>query len=525
MEGLIEEEEARREEARGKREQSPAPAVAPLPSKEDIEGWMADLAAKQKSRLSDIAFNEEEQERREALNERERTAYRRYLEGGDKEAWEAVEREVTARLVGLYLQVRDRGRLRVDEQTARVRAVNLEKRKAENEALVESGAADLVLGKLKEDRAYQNAMANSDAQNTKIEYDRALERAMVGLLDEGHIDLFKRYSDDPDFRERLDNHLETRAPREAGDTPAPPEPAPTATIEPLDWEYIERPLAAKRHTFAPSDDMRNDIVLTGKLFENRLWVKRDDGKMAGAYYPPSDVRYESLDEAQKAAEQHYREWVASGEPIPPIQQYAGGGPFGGGRKLSIDEMVVADEQNAKAKVAEEKKAARRVKARDKRERERPAKLAAHWAEPSEQSQSDLDKNLAKLRSIDESDFPTGEKDRIVAVWEKAVAEADDDAPKTKREKRETVPRPDPTPDRATAEQIAHIKALYAVHPDSYGETEGPPSIAGALVYEANTTMGQREARDGIRRLTDVLKHHPPFGPPNDLRREGSTGRD
>ena len=421
--------------------------------------------------------------------------------------------------------MRDRGRLRVDEQMERVRAVNLEKQKAENEALVESGAADLVLGKLKEDRAYQNAMANSDAQNTKIEYDRALERAMVGLLDEGHIDLFKRYSDDPDFRERLDNHLETRAPREAGDTPAPPEPAPTATIEPLDWEYIERPLAAKRHTFAPSDDMRNDIVLTGKLFENRLWVKRDDGKMAGAYYPPSDVRYESLDEAQKAAEQHYREWVASGEPIPPIQQYAGGGPFGGGRKLSIDEMVVADEQNAKAKVAEEKKAARRVKARDKRERERPAKLAAHWAEPSEQSQSDLDKNLAKLRSIDESDFPTGEKDRIVALWEKAVAEADDDAPKTKREKRETVPRPDPTPDRATAEQIAHIKALYAVHPDSYGETEGPSSIAGALVYEADTTMGQREARDGIRRLTDVLKHHPPFGPPNDLRREGSTGRD
>ena len=111
--------------------------------------------------------------------------------------------------------------------------INLEEQKAENEALVESGAADPVRDKLKEDRTYQNAMANSDAQNTKIEYDRALERAMVDLLDEGHTDLFQRYSDDPDFRERLDNHLETRAPREAGDTPAPPEPAPTATIEPL----------------------------------------------------------------------------------------------------------------------------------------------------------------------------------------------------------------------------------------------------------------------------------------------------
>ena len=86
MERLSEEKEARREEARGKREQSPAPAVAPLPSKEDIEGWMADLAGQQKSRLSYVAFNEEEQERREALNERERTAYRRYLEGGNKEA-------------------------------------------------------------------------------------------------------------------------------------------------------------------------------------------------------------------------------------------------------------------------------------------------------------------------------------------------------------------------------------------------------------------------------------------------------
>ena len=236
MEGLIEEEEARREEARGKREQSPAPASAPEPSLEDIEVWMADLAAKQKSRLSDIAFNEEEQERREALNERERTAYRRYLEGGDKEAWEAVEREVSSGLVGLYQEVRDRGRLRVDEQTARVRAVNLEKRKAENEALVESGAADLVRDKLKNARAYQNALSNSDAQNTKIEYDIAMERAVVDLLAEGHIDLFKRFSDDPDFRERLDKHLETRAPREAGDTPAPPEPEPepTATIEPLD---------------------------------------------------------------------------------------------------------------------------------------------------------------------------------------------------------------------------------------------------------------------------------------------------
>ena len=44
--------------------------------------------------------------------------------------------------------------------------------------------------KVAEDRAYRNAMANSDRQNAKIEHDKALERAMNDLLSD-HTDLFK----------------------------------------------------------------------------------------------------------------------------------------------------------------------------------------------------------------------------------------------------------------------------------------------------------------------------------------------
>ena len=173
-----------------------------------------------------------------------------------------------------------------------------------------------------------------------------------------------------------------------------------------------------------------------------------------------------------------------------------------------------------------KKAARRVTARAKRERERPAKLAARWAEPSEQSQSDLDKNLAKLRSIDESDFPIGEKDRIVALWEKAVAEADDDAPKTKREKRETVPRPDPTPDRATAEQIAHIKR--AVHGPSrlVRRGRGPrPRPQPLCLNEADTRLCSKLCTGRNKEAYRCPQASPALWPPERSEARGSTGRD
>ena len=56
--------------------------------------------------------------------------------------------------------------------------------------------------KVATDKAYQNAMANSDRQNARIEHDKALGRAMTDLLAD-HTELFKRFSDDESFRRWL----------------------------------------------------------------------------------------------------------------------------------------------------------------------------------------------------------------------------------------------------------------------------------------------------------------------------------
>ena len=52
------------------------------------------------------------------------------------------------------------------------------------------------------DKAYQNAMNNSDKQNARIEHDKALERAMTKLLNV-HTELFKQFSDNPSFKKWL----------------------------------------------------------------------------------------------------------------------------------------------------------------------------------------------------------------------------------------------------------------------------------------------------------------------------------
>ena len=56
--------------------------------------------------------------------------------------------------------------------------------------------------KVSKDEAYQNAIANSDIQNARIEHDRALERAMTELLAD-HTELFKQFSDNESFRRWL----------------------------------------------------------------------------------------------------------------------------------------------------------------------------------------------------------------------------------------------------------------------------------------------------------------------------------
>ena len=64
---------------------------------------------------------------------------------------------------------------------------------------IEKVIAEELPAKVAGDRAYQNAMANPDKQNARIEHDKALERAMNDLVTD-HIELFKQFSDNESFR-------------------------------------------------------------------------------------------------------------------------------------------------------------------------------------------------------------------------------------------------------------------------------------------------------------------------------------
>ena len=67
---------------------------------------------------------------------------------------------------------------------------------------IERVIAEELPAKVAGDRAYQNAMANSDQQNARIEHDKALQRAMNDLVAD-HIELFKQFSDSESFRRSL----------------------------------------------------------------------------------------------------------------------------------------------------------------------------------------------------------------------------------------------------------------------------------------------------------------------------------
>ncbi len=76
--------------------------------------------------------------------------------------------------------------------------------------------AEEIPAKVAADKAYQNAMRNSDKQNARIEHDNALQRVIIELLTD-HTELFKRFSDDPSFRRWLsDNNFETTYRERAG---------------------------------------------------------------------------------------------------------------------------------------------------------------------------------------------------------------------------------------------------------------------------------------------------------------------
>jgi type I restriction enzyme R subunit len=62
--------------------------------------------------------------------------------------------------------------------------------------------AEEIPAKVAADKAYQNAMQHSDKQNARIEHDKALQRVLVELLAD-HTELFKQFSDNPDFKKWL----------------------------------------------------------------------------------------------------------------------------------------------------------------------------------------------------------------------------------------------------------------------------------------------------------------------------------
>ena len=62
--------------------------------------------------------------------------------------------------------------------------------------------AEEIPAKVSLNKAYQNAMKNSDRQNARIEHDNALQRVIAKLLAD-HAELFKQFSDNPSFKEWL----------------------------------------------------------------------------------------------------------------------------------------------------------------------------------------------------------------------------------------------------------------------------------------------------------------------------------
>ncbi|MBU0589175.1 MAG: type I restriction endonuclease subunit R [Gammaproteobacteria bacterium] len=62
--------------------------------------------------------------------------------------------------------------------------------------------AEDIPARVAQDTAYQNAQQNSDKQNAKMEHDKALNRVVLDLLSD-HTELFKQFSDNPNFKRWL----------------------------------------------------------------------------------------------------------------------------------------------------------------------------------------------------------------------------------------------------------------------------------------------------------------------------------
>ena len=62
--------------------------------------------------------------------------------------------------------------------------------------------AEEIPNRVAQDQAYQNAVQHSDRQNARLEHDKALNRVILELLAD-HTELFKQFSDNPDFKRWL----------------------------------------------------------------------------------------------------------------------------------------------------------------------------------------------------------------------------------------------------------------------------------------------------------------------------------
>ena len=65
--------------------------------------------------------------------------------------------------------------------------------------------AEEIPAKVAADKAYQNAMKNSDKAAARLEHDRALQKVVIDMLAD-HTELFKQFSDNPELQEVAGGH-------------------------------------------------------------------------------------------------------------------------------------------------------------------------------------------------------------------------------------------------------------------------------------------------------------------------------
>lgn len=76
----------------------------------------------------------------------------------------------------------------------------------EDEDKIRKLIAEEIPDKVGQNQAYINAVLNSDKQNAKLEHDKVLNKVIGGLMKD-HMELFRRFSDDDDFKRWLTDRI------------------------------------------------------------------------------------------------------------------------------------------------------------------------------------------------------------------------------------------------------------------------------------------------------------------------------